>query len=263
MTTLTPATHKQNLARLRNVLPDELFSQFEEISARWRKDYWMIGDITNLICNFVRNPPDDAREKLVGIGIMDVYDLVAIALNHEISARTVRYYAATAAYFDEPMRKKYLDLPFSHFVLAMQYGLLSERILQSSQEYFERIGNSPSAGWLTVQFQKDIYDQQEDAVSRQPFFAVEPAVEENLALQPSATSDLENRSESPQNLQKIFYRDLSLGQILDELKALPEIALYNLSEKESRYLVGELKAIIKEIEVILQHLTVSVNSDTI
>jgi hypothetical protein len=49
------------------------------------------------------------------------------------TARTVRYYRETAAFFDETAREKYNMLPFSHFVFARTMGELWESVLERAR----------------------------------------------------------------------------------------------------------------------------------
>jgi hypothetical protein len=158
-------TEKYGVYLLYDIVPDALFLQLQAIAHDWRREKWSIGDVTNVICQMVAENHDRITNE-------HVYEFVSIALNRELSARTVRYYAGLSSYFDEATRTKYVDLPYSHFVFARSYGDKALDILALSQTQCDVTGKPPSVEWLQgaihfvpIQEDGEIIDQGADAVA--------------------------------------------------------------------------------------------------
>jgi hypothetical protein len=115
---------REQVKQILRSTPESVQIALQAIALNHRRDYFMIGDLTNLIIDAL--PPDDQTD------VMDVYIAVAIFLNGEYSARTVRHYSSLAAFYPVEVRDKYDLLPFSHFAFARSLGERWGEVLETS-----------------------------------------------------------------------------------------------------------------------------------
>jgi hypothetical protein len=83
---------------------------------------------------------------------MEVYKAVAIMLEQEYSARTVRDYSAIAGFFNEQYRQSYDLLPFSHFRFARSFGERCIEVLDYSLAVTHENDRPPSVEFLEMKF---------------------------------------------------------------------------------------------------------------
>lgn len=140
-TTMNGIITKSSVGDIIKLLPDEIQAQLIQISCNWRTQKWWIGDIVNYLKALVRERAFDAS-------IIDCYKAVAYLLNQEVSWRTVEHIGAIAAFYSDPIRVEFDDLPFSHFATAMKYGDRWREVLELSQFQMGEYGKPPSAEWL-------------------------------------------------------------------------------------------------------------------
>jgi hypothetical protein len=126
------------------VVPESVQARLGAIAAQHRRDAWMIGDCTNEIIQVAQARPDLYPD----IGEMEIYRAVAVMLNQEYSARTVRDYASIAAFYGPIVRDEFDLLPFSHFRYARTYGERWREVLEYSLAVAHENSHSPSVEFL-------------------------------------------------------------------------------------------------------------------
>lgn len=133
---------------LLHVLPDMVVIELQAIANDTRRHSWRIGQLANQIIRAVEAEPD----KYIGFGRMDVYEAVAIGLDYEYTARSVREFAYVEACFTREQQAYYSELPFSHFRFAA--SLIEGRrmeCLELSRWQMGETGRPPSVEWLYTQ----------------------------------------------------------------------------------------------------------------
>jgi len=115
---------REQVKQILRSTPDEVQAALSAIALNHRRDYFAIGDLTLIIT--------DTATQDSSVDVMDIYIAVAIMLNGEYSARTVRHYASLAAFFPLEVRDKYDLLPFSHFAFARTLGDRWGEVLETS-----------------------------------------------------------------------------------------------------------------------------------
>jgi hypothetical protein len=128
---------------LYEMIPQEIIDELMELGQEIKRSSFRIGRIANALCAVIDVSPE------LGIGRMEVYEVMAEMLNHEISARTIRYYASVESFYPDEKREMYSDLPFSHFAYAMGFQNQWEKILDHSMEVFHEFGKPPSRDALS------------------------------------------------------------------------------------------------------------------
>jgi hypothetical protein len=108
-----------------DIVPEEFQNQLIYWRDKLKDGYFGIGDLANTLA--IRA----AREGFP-IGQMRVYEAVGTYCGK--SARTIRYYAETASFFELSTRQEYEHLPFSHFVFARTMGERWEEVLEYASE---------------------------------------------------------------------------------------------------------------------------------
>jgi hypothetical protein len=124
---------------IKQYIPDELLTELQQIAVMTRKNRWAVGDITNLIVSVA---------KTLDLEVMPVYNQIAVWMNEEFSARTIRYYASVSAFFDQPTRYEFDELPYTLFARAMLYGPRWRELLEASMREMGKIGHPPTESWL-------------------------------------------------------------------------------------------------------------------
>lgn len=95
-----------------DVIPQNLQNELLAIRDNLSQNFWDIGDIALMVCNYV-----DDNEMMVSRDF--VWGAVGAFVG--LSARTIREYARVARFYDYEIRKKYDVLTFSHFAMAARY----------------------------------------------------------------------------------------------------------------------------------------------
>jgi len=129
-------------------LPDRTVIELQAIANDTRRHSWRIGQITNQIIQVFEAElilySDWSR--------VDIYEAVAICLEHEYSAKTIRDFANLESIFTPAEQQKFSDLPFSHFRFAATLGPRRLDVLELSSHQMGEMGRPPSVDWLYHQF---------------------------------------------------------------------------------------------------------------
>ena len=129
-------------------LPDRTVIELQAIANDTRRHSWRIGQITNQIIQVFEAElilySDWSR--------VDIYEAVAICLEHEYSAKTIRDFANLESIFTSAEQQKFSDLPFSHFRFAATLGPRRLDALELSAHQMGEQGRPPSVDWLYHQF---------------------------------------------------------------------------------------------------------------
>lgn len=206
-------------------IPMELEIELDSISLTTRRNRWRIGDIAAQLCDQVRQHQLEASE-------MEVYQAISIELNHEISARTVRWYASLSEFYSQETRDKYDILPYSHFELAMNHRLIWQDILDAAIKRMEYTGGRPpSVQWLEAFFRGRILENQEaDSDPSQP--ALDTIDEGNRLISSfDEPAEPEPGSEQPQHGQSQGER--ILAQQLSRIIAFLTTVVVNMPMSEA------------------------------
>jgi len=129
-------------------LPDRTVIELQAIANDTRRHSWRIGQITNQIIQVFEAElilySDWSR--------VDIYEAVAICLEHEYSAKTIRDFANLESIFTPAEQQQFSDLPFSHFRFAATLGPRRLDALELSAHQMGMQGRPPSVDWLYHQF---------------------------------------------------------------------------------------------------------------
>ena len=129
-------------------LPDRTVIELQAIANDTRRHSWRIGQITNQIIQVFEAElilySDWSR--------VDIYEAVAICLEHEYSAKTIRDFANLESIFTPAEQQQFSDLPFSHFRFAATLGPRWLDALELSAHQMGEQGRPPSVDWLYHQF---------------------------------------------------------------------------------------------------------------
>jgi len=130
------------------VLPDRTVIELQAIANDTRCHSWRIGRIVNEINQVIESDP----AHYPGWSRVDVSEAVAICLEHEYSAKTIRDFANLESLFTLAEQQKFSDLPFSHFRFAATLGPRRLDVLELSSHQMGEMGRPPSVDWLYHQF---------------------------------------------------------------------------------------------------------------
>lgn len=141
-------------------IPETILNRLLELRDTLTSSYWEIGDTANEVWELALA---NRMEVLKGQVFSQVAQVVGVA------GRTIRYYASTAAFYDQKDREDYQVLPFSHFAFAMGFrggepdGTPTYRaVLDKSLEYMEAHGVPPSVDRLASLYYQEIKGQREE-----------------------------------------------------------------------------------------------------
>ena len=129
-------------------LPDRTVIELQAIANDTRCHSWRIGRIVNEIYQVIE--ADTAQYP--GWSRIDVSEAVAICLEHEYSAKTIRDFANLESIFTPAQQQQFSDLPFSHFRFAATLGPRRLDVLELSAHQMGEVGRPPSVDWLYHQF---------------------------------------------------------------------------------------------------------------
>jgi hypothetical protein len=108
----SPLVTKVDYESIASLIPEHFLNELIQISGDLKSAYWRAGDIANMV--YVQAVADKKN-----VTRADVFYKVGKVLGK--SARSVRVYAMTAAFYSYETRLEYDVLPFSHFTFAMQF----------------------------------------------------------------------------------------------------------------------------------------------
>jgi hypothetical protein len=129
-------------------LPDRTVIELQAIANDTRRHSWRIGRIVNEINQVIEADP----VQYPGWSRVDVSEAVAICLEHEYSAKTIRDFASLESLFTSAEQQQFSDLPFSHFRFAATLGPRRLDALELSAHQMGMQGRPPSVDWLYHQF---------------------------------------------------------------------------------------------------------------
>jgi len=129
-------------------LPDRTVIELQAIANDTRRHSWRIGRIVNEINQVIEANPT----QYPGWSRVDVSEAVAICLEHEYSAKTIRDFASLESIFTPAQQQQFSDLPFSHFRFAATLGPRRLDVLELSAHQTGETGRPPSVDWLYHQF---------------------------------------------------------------------------------------------------------------
>ena len=129
-------------------LPDRTVIELQAIANDTCRHSWRIGKITNEINQVIEANPT----QYPGWSRVDVSEAVAICLEHEYSAKTIRDFASLESIFTPAQQQQFSDLPFSHFRFAATLGPRRLDALELSAHQMGMQGRPPSVDWLYHQF---------------------------------------------------------------------------------------------------------------
>lgn len=147
-----PTGSEAVIRQLQQALPERIINELLAIADQLTNISWRIGDLDNQLCQMVL-----AMElrKLDGssFAFQDIHLFLGALIGK--SARTVRSWAAVAAFYPVPIRQKFEALPFEHFKFAMSVpGLDPGSILYLSLTRMDLNGGfPPSIDWLEIHVQ--------------------------------------------------------------------------------------------------------------
>ncbi len=125
------------------VIPQNLQNELIAIRDSISQNFWDIGDISLMVCNYV----DDND-----IPVSRDFVWRAVGAFVGLSARTVREYARVARFFNYAVRKEYEILTFSHFAFAARYEEHWKQILDFAIAEIENLGRPATVDRLEVEF---------------------------------------------------------------------------------------------------------------
>jgi hypothetical protein len=129
---------------LRQAIPDNYLDELIYWRDNFDRGSWRVGDIANdLYALAVANGKTIEKYRIFG--------MVAQVVGR--TYRSIRYYAAVAAFYPESIRREYAVLPFSHFAYAMSMRNsrgepIYQDVLESSLAYMSERGIPPSVDSL-------------------------------------------------------------------------------------------------------------------
>jgi len=126
-------------------VPDKLQIRYAARGDQISLSSWEIGDDTNELWAMAVRFDWEVNKG-------DVYEFMAAAHSHAVSARTVRDNAAIAEFFSPETRSKYDVLTFNHFRTARSFGDEWETILDGAMRYLDERGRLPSCDWLIAHY---------------------------------------------------------------------------------------------------------------
>lgn len=125
------------------VIPQNLQNELIAIRDSISQNFWDIGDISLMVCNYV----DDND-----ISVSRDFVWRAVGAFVGLSARTIREYARVAKFFDYATRKHYEVLTFSHFAFAARYTDRWQTILDFAISEIDRVNRPATVDKLEAEF---------------------------------------------------------------------------------------------------------------
>lgn len=230
-----------------STIPQEITDELIAIGQQMSAQSWRVGDLTNQAYELVLANHADKTDP---VSKLQVCSWAGKKVGK--SGRTVRGYAAVAAFFPANVRAAYEDLPFSHFRFAMQFRLPAngipgwQKVLDKSMEYMQERGDPPSVDSLEQAFQAQIDDHNaalhHDELPAGPIGAVLPDVPESLP--PGWTPIYTQKdAESVDAADKNIYPQTPLHP-----DALPDAAL----AQELKAAVTQISSLVPPVLVLLE-----------
>lgn len=144
---------------LTGAIPDEVIERLEFLGRVKSDAQWEIGRLTVTILEMIEKHDRET-------GYMDVYRYVGDLTG--LRDRSVRRYVAVCQFYSPQTASEFDVLPFEYFAEAMQFPHRWRAMLEAAVAGIDSHGRPPGVGWMTYQFQRQIYDDQERAVSAAP-----------------------------------------------------------------------------------------------